>query len=170
MWHLESLSGKFRYRNQTNILILSWYNFSQKSYLNQIPIRKNRKYPAGHPILILSMLTSGPYGCPFFSKSIAEFQLHWWPRKLDKCWIFKSEKFLTRIRTYFRFKHFWHERSRSQKMWLGVWKCDSGAARPFSGSLFNRIFQFTTGSGWDWISKKLHWIGNRYLIFQTRLD
>ena len=27
LWHLESLSGKFRYRNQTNILILSWSNF-----------------------------------------------------------------------------------------------------------------------------------------------
>jgi len=29
-WHLESLSGKFPYRNQTNILILSWSNFCSK--------------------------------------------------------------------------------------------------------------------------------------------
>jgi len=27
---LESLTGKFRHRNQTNILILSWSNFFQK--------------------------------------------------------------------------------------------------------------------------------------------
>ena len=30
LWHLESLSGKFRYRNQTNVLILSWSDFFQK--------------------------------------------------------------------------------------------------------------------------------------------
>jgi len=30
LWHFESLWGKFRYRNQTNILILSWSNFFQK--------------------------------------------------------------------------------------------------------------------------------------------
>jgi len=28
--HLESPSGKFRYGNQTNILILSWSNFFHK--------------------------------------------------------------------------------------------------------------------------------------------
>jgi len=58
LWHLESHSGKFRYRNQTNILILSWSNFFQKwiSKFNSDP--KNRKYPAGYPILVMSMLTS----------------------------------------------------------------------------------------------------------------
>jgi len=59
LWHLESLSGEFPYRNQTNILILSWSKFfSKNKYPNSILIRKNRKYPAGYPILILSMLTS----------------------------------------------------------------------------------------------------------------
>ena len=37
LWHLESLSGKFRYRNQTNILILSWSNFFQKSISKSNP-------------------------------------------------------------------------------------------------------------------------------------
>jgi len=58
LWHLESLSEKFRYRNQTNILILIHF-FFKNEYPNPILIGKNRKYPAGYPILILSMLNSG---------------------------------------------------------------------------------------------------------------
>jgi len=30
LWHLGSLSGKLRYKNQTNILILTWSNLLQK--------------------------------------------------------------------------------------------------------------------------------------------
>jgi len=37
LWHLESLSEKFCYRNQTNILILSWSNLFQKWISNPDP-------------------------------------------------------------------------------------------------------------------------------------
>jgi len=40
MWHLASLSGKIRYRNQTNILFLSWSNFFQKWISNSNADRK----------------------------------------------------------------------------------------------------------------------------------
>jgi len=33
--------------------------YFKNKYLNPILMQKNRKYPAGYPILILSMLTSG---------------------------------------------------------------------------------------------------------------
>jgi len=35
--------------------------FFKNNYANPILIQKNRKYPAGYPILILSMLTSATY-------------------------------------------------------------------------------------------------------------
>ena len=44
---------------------ISWYCpdpiFFKNEYPNPILIRKNRKYPAGYPILILAMLTSVSY-------------------------------------------------------------------------------------------------------------
>ena len=47
----------------------AWSNFFKNEYPNPILIRKNRKYPAGYPILILSMLTYGR-----LEKTVALFQ------------------------------------------------------------------------------------------------
>ena len=65
----ESLSGKFRYR-KTNIPILSRSNFFDKQISKSNPDPKNHEYPAGYPLLILSMIISARYTVVFVTSHV----------------------------------------------------------------------------------------------------
>jgi len=55
--------------------------FFKNEYPNPTLIRQNRKYPAGYPILILSMLTSAVYACCASGRGFFSHRLSWLSKK-----------------------------------------------------------------------------------------